>query len=378
MLRSKVPSIVKKRKENPDYDVAESTNVSFNDSQDSRNNPKRACTQRRSRIILSPVKQKSFVFAPNNRLTDEIISSTQAHEDFIRKLLSRPFKSPVANYQSSFRGLGVKLTGPRRPLWDPNDPNALVLYFPPEQPISKHDALAKRDNLVHVVVDPVLCNVLRPHQREGVKFMWDCVTGVQIENSFGCIMADEMGLGKTLQCITLLWTLLRQSPEAKPTIYKAAIVAPSSLVKNWYNEINKWLGARCNALAIDGGSKEEIDRKLLNFINTISGLFTLFCLHLCISNLFFLRRSSLCATSVDHIVRNISLARPRASPRRDWPGDLRRGTSAEESRQPNLSGFECNQLEASGAPLGHSYSERLARILFIGSICLSRLAGQFE
>lgn len=38
--------------------------------------------------------------------------------------------------------------------------------------------------------------------------MYDCVTGVQIENSFGCIMADEMGLGKTLQCITLMWTLL--------------------------------------------------------------------------------------------------------------------------------------------------------------------------
>lgn len=43
---------------------------------------------------------------------------------------------------------------------------------------------------------------------KGVKFMYDCVTGVQIPENFGCIMADEMGLGKTLQCITLLWTLL--------------------------------------------------------------------------------------------------------------------------------------------------------------------------
>jgi DNA repair and recombination RAD54-like protein len=61
--------------------------------------------------------------------------------------------------------------------------------------------------------------------------MWDCVTGRQIENAHGCIMADEMGLGKTLQCITLVWTLLRQSPEVKPEIEKAAIVTPSSLVK---------------------------------------------------------------------------------------------------------------------------------------------------
>lgn len=64
--------------------------------------------------------------------------------------------------------------------------------------------------------------------------MYECVTGVRIENAFGCIMADEMGLGKTLQCITLMWTLLKQSPQAKSEIDKAIIVAPSSLVKVLY------------------------------------------------------------------------------------------------------------------------------------------------
>lgn len=66
---------------------------------------------------------------------------------------------------------------------------------------------------------------------QGVKFMYECVTGQRIPGSYGCIMADEMGLGKTLQCITLMWTLLRQGPDCKPTIQKAVIVAPSSLVK---------------------------------------------------------------------------------------------------------------------------------------------------
>lgn len=69
--------------------------------------------------------------------------------------------------------------------------------------------------------------------------MYDCVTGVQIPGAYGCIMADEMGLGKTLQCITLMWTLLRQGPECRQTIDKAIIVCPSSLVRNWSNEINK-------------------------------------------------------------------------------------------------------------------------------------------
>nr|CDS24043.1 dna repair and recombination protein rad54 [Echinococcus granulosus] len=97
--------------------------------------------------------------------------------------------------------------------------------------------------------------------------MYDCVTGVQIADNYGCIMADEMGLGKTLQCITLVWTLLRQSPEAKPMIDKAVIVTPSSLVKNWANELNKWLQGRVNPLAIDSGSKDEIDRKLAAFMS---------------------------------------------------------------------------------------------------------------
>ncbi|KAL3317948.1 DNA repair and recombination protein RAD54-like [Cichlidogyrus casuarinus] len=133
--------------------------------------------------------------------------------------------------------------------------------------MSAHDAMKETtDQKVHVVVDPMLSKVLRPHQREGVKFMYDCVTGIQIPDNFGCIMADEMGLGKTLQCITLMWTLLRQGPDAKPTIDKAVVVTPSSLVKNWYNEINKWLAGRCYALTIDSGSKKEIDQKLAGFM----------------------------------------------------------------------------------------------------------------
>ena len=45
-----------------------------------------------------------------------------------------------------------------------------------------------------------------------------------------------------------------------PIIDKAVVVSPSSLVKNWEKEVNKWLGDRVRTLAIDSGSKEEIDR----------------------------------------------------------------------------------------------------------------------
>ena len=71
---------------------------------------------------------------------------------------------------------------------------------------------------VAVVVDPYIGKKLRPHQREGVQFMYNCMMGRREEGRYGCILADEMGLGKTLQVITLLWTLLRQGPCGNPVV----------------------------------------------------------------------------------------------------------------------------------------------------------------
>ncbi|RWS15125.1 DNA repair and recombination protein RAD54-like protein [Dinothrombium tinctorium] len=229
MLRSMCPSVVAKRRSGID-----------NDSENQ-----------------SPLKKL-------NGSKDKI----ETHDEMIKRILAQPFKVPIPGYSEPLYGktLGVRLNVGRRPLFDPYEENALVLYEPPF--LSEHQKLTRNpDSIqVHVVVDPLLSNILRPHQREGVKFMYDCVTGVQIENNYGCIMADEMGLGKTLQCITLLWTLLRQGSDCKPTIQKAMIVCPSSLVKNWYNEIKKWLGDKLRALPMDGGSKAEIDKKLTTFI----------------------------------------------------------------------------------------------------------------
>ncbi|WVQ96659.1 hypothetical protein IAU59_003765 [Kwoniella sp. CBS 9459] len=119
----------------------------------------------------------------------------------------------------------------------------------------------KKEVKVPVVIDPRLAKVLRPHQIEGVKFLYRCTTGLLARNAWGCIMADEMGLGKTLQCIALLWTLLKQSPLAgKPTCEKVIIACPTSLVGNWANELVKWLGpGAVNPMVVDGkGGKAEL------------------------------------------------------------------------------------------------------------------------
>jgi DNA repair and recombination RAD54-like protein len=136
-----------------------------------------------------------------------------------------------------------------RPLHDPDEDGALILWAPPELSVEASLKQGDSEKRVHVVVDPTLSKILRPHQVDGVCFMYRCVEGQQVENVHGCIMADEMGLGKTLQCITLLWTLLRQSPiPNKPTIEKAIIVCPSSLVRNWAKEL---IVRRCLNAVVD-------------------------------------------------------------------------------------------------------------------------------
>lgn len=181
-----------------------------------------------------------------------------------------------------------------KPLHDPSGEFAIVLYDPtidekpdPEAEQKKVEDKPKLDvPIMHkslneilgikkqvegeipkvpVVIDPRLAKVLRPHQIEGVKFLYKCTTGMVDENARGCIMADEMGLGKTLQCITLMWTLLKQSPSAgKGTIQKCVIACPASLVKNWANELTKWLGPKApTPFAIDGkATKEELTSQL--------------------------------------------------------------------------------------------------------------------
>lgn len=113
---------------------------------------------------------------------------------------------------------------------------------------------------VPVVIDPKLARVLRPHQVAGVRFLYRCTSGLVDARAKGCIMADEMGLGKTLQCLALMWTLLRQGPLGRRTIDKCIIVCPSSLVRNWANEMDKWLGpGALTPLAVDGKSTKSAD-----------------------------------------------------------------------------------------------------------------------
>lgn len=92
-------------------------------------------------------------------------------------------------------------------------------------------------------VDKNLVKRLKPHQANGVKFMWDaCFESLdrcEKDIGSGCILAHCMGLGKTLQVITLVHTLLKNSE--KTGVTRVLVVCPLSTVLNWVNEFNIWL-----------------------------------------------------------------------------------------------------------------------------------------
>ena len=158
-----------------------------------------------------------------------------------------------------------------RPLHDPNAPGALVLCTAAEAL-----SLGKGARGVAVVVDPFLARKLRPHQRQGVRWMYRAIHGfspaspesdtppspqVAIDHA-GCLLADDMGLGKSLQSLALIWTMLRQGPHGAPTASRALLVCPASLVGNWAAEVSKWLGdVRAQAALAEGGGADEAYRR---------------------------------------------------------------------------------------------------------------------
>nr|XP_046261942.1 transcriptional regulator ATRX [Scatophagus argus] len=96
-----------------------------------------------------------------------------------------------------------------------------------------------KEPLVHV--HRHLVTKLKPHQVDGVQFMWDCccesVRKIEKSSGSGCILAHCMGLGKTLQVVTFLHTLLLCE---KLHFTTALVVCPLNTVLNWVNEFEKW------------------------------------------------------------------------------------------------------------------------------------------
>ncbi|KAJ8719753.1 hypothetical protein PYW08_011928 [Mythimna loreyi] len=94
-----------------------------------------------------------------------------------------------------------------------------------------------------IEVDRGLVKKLKPHQANGIKFMWNAcfesVKRIKKDKGSGCILAHCMGLGKTLQVISLTHTLLIHG--SLTGVNRVLVVCPLSTVLNWVNEFKMWL-----------------------------------------------------------------------------------------------------------------------------------------
>eukprot|EP00804_Cyclotella_cryptica_P029873 CCRYP_010803-RA/>CCRYP_010803-RA protein AED:0.06 eAED:0.06 QI:244/1/1/1/0.75/0.6/5/436/979 len=142
-----------------------------------------------------------------------------------------------------------------------------------------------------------LRQALRPHQREGIVFLWNCVTGANegLRRVFerrimddrdndetesggdgggggekrmgqvprGAVLADEMGLGKTLMTIATIYSLHRHQRDRR-----FIIVCPSSLVSNWAKEFDQWIGkaSQPKRVIVRNGAQDEGLRALKSFV----------------------------------------------------------------------------------------------------------------
>jgi superfamily II DNA or RNA helicase len=89
--------------------------------------------------------------------------------------------------------------------------------------------------------------VLRPYQAQGVAWL-----DLLRECGLGGVLADDMGLGKTVQVLALLALQKARGHLTRP----ALIVAPTSLMTNWFNEARKF-APNLRVLVLHGAGRKQ-------------------------------------------------------------------------------------------------------------------------
>jgi SNF2 family DNA or RNA helicase len=137
---------------------------------------------------------------------------------------------------------------------------------------------AKSDEQGFVYIDEEIGKRIKPHQIDGVRFMWRQVvndgSGNEDQKLQGCLLAHTMGLGKTMQVITLLVAIAEAAKSSDPTVEsqippnlresRTLVLCPPTLIDNWMDELITWAPAESLGDLRKVASKESFEDRLDN------------------------------------------------------------------------------------------------------------------
>lgn len=144
-----------------------------------------------SRLIIGSneieiIERTTEVQLPLKRKTDD---NDTEEAQVKKKPKSNPsFFQPYLNVSNSVRGN----CSPRMNFDLYSRKDYIPLIMP--QPTNDHQLKFNPSNRMvkEVSINPCCARELRPHQREGVHFIYECIMGFRSIENLGCILADEM------------------------------------------------------------------------------------------------------------------------------------------------------------------------------------------
>lgn len=116
-----------------------------------------------------------------------------------------------------------------------------------EELYQKKKRLQHISSIENVVVPKEIKATLREYQQHGLNWLTFLDT-----NRLGGCLADDMGLGKTLQTIAFLMHLKKNNKKLPATL----IIAPTSLIFNWKNELDKFAPSLKATLFVGNNRKD--------------------------------------------------------------------------------------------------------------------------
>ena len=98
-------------------------------------------------VVRSPLAPLLLLNSPSSSSAGIAVAD---YERLIQQILSRPFKIPIKNYSGpcGTKSLGYRKNAARRPLHDPEEEGALILWAPPE--LSATEILSVKEEKMQV------------------------------------------------------------------------------------------------------------------------------------------------------------------------------------------------------------------------------------